>query len=198
VICHFCDSVHIAEVIPEGSRVNCACCGATLYQNRAASLVRVTAFSCAALLLMLIVHTAPFITMNAGSLQTKLTLPAASRSLAEEGSPLVGWGVALFTIVTPLLLAGGLVYVCGPLLFGHSAPGAKFVTRWISFTEPWNMIEVFLLGVLVSLLKLGKLADLHFGVGFWAFGGLMFCMAAAAAAIDKRELWDRLEVAESK
>lgn len=57
------------------------------------------------------------------------------------------------------------------------------------------MIEVFLLGVLVSLLKLGHLAELHFGVGFWAFAALMFCMAAAVAAIDKRELWDRLEVA---
>ena len=69
------------------------------------------------------------------------------------------------------------------------------MTRWMSRSEPWNMIEVFLLGVLVSLLKLGKVADLHFGIGFWAFAGLMVCMAAAVAAIDKRELWDRLEVA---
>ncbi len=110
----------------------------------------------------------------------------------------MGWGVAIFTIFTPLMLAGGLVYVCGPLMFGRMAPGAKFVTRWISFTEPWNMIEVFLLGVLVSLLKLGKLAELHFGLGFWAFFILMFCMAAAVAAIDKKELWDRLEVASGK
>jgi uncharacterized paraquat-inducible protein A len=46
-------------------------------------------------------------------------------------------------------------------------------------------------------LKLGKLAELHFGMGFWAFGILMFCMAAAVAAIDKKELWDRLEVAKN-
>lgn len=111
---------------------------------------------------------------------------------------MVGWGVAVFTIIAPLVLAGGLVYVCGPLMFGRSAPGAMVVTRWISYTEPWNMIEVFLLGVLVSLLKLGKIAELHFGVGFWAFSILMFCMAAAVAAIDKRELWDRLEVASKR
>jgi len=52
-----------------------------------------------------------------------------------------------------------------------------------------------LLGVLVSLMKLGKMADLYFGVGFWAFAALMVCMAAAVAAIDRNELWDRLEVA---
>lgn len=131
-------------------------------------------------------------------MRTILTLPAASKALIHEGTPIVGWGVAIFTIFTPLALAGGLLYVCGPLMFGRAAPGAIFVTRWMSRTEPWNMIEVFLLGVLVSLLKLGHLAELHFGVGFWAFTALMFCMAAAVAAIDKKELWDRLEVALEK
>jgi paraquat-inducible protein A len=189
--------VHVAEPVSEGSRVNCVCCGANLYQNRSASLVRVTAFSLTALLLMILVHTTPFLTMNVGSLKTTLTLPGAARALISQGTPLVGWGVALFTILTPLMLAGGLVYVCAPLLFGRIAPGAMFVARWISITEPWNMIEVFLLGVLVSLMKLGKVADLHFGLGFWAFGVLMFCMAAAVAAIDKMELWDRLEVAKN-
>ena len=136
--------------------------------------------------------------MDAGGMRTVLTLPGASKALIDEGSWLVGGGVALFTIVTPLALAAGLVYVCGPLMFGRSAPGAKLVTKWMNRTEPWNMIEVFLLGVLVSLLKLGHLAELHFGIGFWALTALMFCMAAAVAAIDKRELWDRLEVAGSK
>jgi paraquat-inducible protein A len=147
---------------------------------------------------MVAVHTAPFITMDAGSLRTTLTLPGAARALISEGAPLVGWSVAVFTILAPLLMAGGLVYVCLPLMFGHSAPGAKFVTTLMGRTEPWNMIEVFLLGVLVSLLKLGKVAELQFGIGFWAFAGLMLCMAAAVAAIDKRELWDRLEVAGRK
>lgn len=136
--------------------------------------------------------------MDAGGMRTELTLPRAAKALIDDGTPLVGIGVALFTIVTPLILAGGLVYVCGPLMLGRMAPGAMFVTRWMSRSEPWNMIEVFLLGVLVSLLKLGKVAELHFGIGFWAFAGLMFCMAGAVAAIDKRELWDRLEVAQGK
>jgi len=59
------------------------------------------------------------------------------------------------------------------------------------------MIEVFLLGVLVSLLKLNKLADVQFGMGFWAFSMVMVCMAAAISGIDRDEMWDRLEVAKS-
>lgn len=193
--CHFCDTLHEATPLVEGVAARCRRCGAVLYQNRPASLARVTSFSIAALLLMFVVNWFPFLTMDAAGIRTTLNLVSGARALIAEGSPLLGVALALFTIVTPLSLAGGLLYVCAPLLFGRIAPGAIHVAKWLNKTEPWNMIEVFLLGVLVSLLKLNKLADVHFGPGFWAFGAVMLCMAAAIAGIDRDELWDRLEVA---
>lgn len=196
VACHFCDTLHDAAAVPEGTAARCKRCGVVLYQNRPASLVRVTAFSLTALILMGIVNLFPFLTMEANGIKTELSLFRASRELIREGSSTIGWCVAMFTIVAPLVMAGGMLYVCGPLLRGRAAPGARHVARWLGHTEPWNMIEVFLLGVLVSLMKLGKMADLYFGVGFWAFAALMVCMAAAVAGIDRNELWDRLEVAE--
>ena len=195
VACHFCDTLHEAPVVPEGIAARCKRCGVLLYQSRPASVVRVTAFSLSALILMGIANAFPFLTMKANGLVTELSLVRAARELMREGTPTIGWGVALFTIVVPLLMAGGLLYVCGPLLLGRVAPGAKLVARWLGRTEPWNMIEVFLLGVLVSFIKLDKMADLSFGIGFWAFAALMVCMAASIAGIDNNELWDRLEVA---
>lgn len=196
-VCHFCDTLHETATLPEGTAARCTCCGAVLYQNRPASLVRATAFSITALILMVVVHSFPFLVMDAASIRTSLNLVSAVNALIEQGSPILGMALALFTIITPLSMAGSLIYVCGPLMFGRVAPGATHVARWMGRSEPWNMIEVFLLGVLVSLLKLGKVADVHFGMGFWAFGALMVCMAAAVAGIDRNELWDRLEVAKS-
>jgi paraquat-inducible protein A len=166
-----------------------------LYQNRPASLVRATAFSMTALILMVVVHSFPFLVMDVATFRQSLNLGPAAYALITEGSPILGVAMALFTIVAPLVLAGGLVYVCLPLMFGRVAPGAVMVAKWMNQTEPWNMVEVFLLGVLVSLLKLAKVADVTFGIGFWAFAALMVCMAAAVAGIDRDELWDRLEVA---
>lgn len=196
-VCHFCDTIHQSAPLPEGTSARCKCCGAVLYQNRPASLVRVTACSLTALILMVVVHSFPFLVMDAASIRTSLNLTSAARSLIDQGSPLLGFALALFTIISPMALASGLIYVCAPLLFGRIAPGATHVAKWLSRMEPWNMIEVFLLGVLVSLLKLGKVADVQFGMGFWAFGLLMIAMAAAIAGIDRDELWDRLEVAKS-
>jgi paraquat-inducible protein A len=135
--------------------------------------------------------------MDAASIRTTLNLASAARALIEQGSPALGIALALFIIISPIAMAGGLIYVCGPLMFGRIAPGAMWVAKWLNKTEPWNMVEVFLLGVIVSLLKLSKVADVEFGAGFWAFGLLMLCMAAAIAGIDRDELWDRLEVAKS-
>ena len=196
-VCHFCDTLHESAPLSEGMAARCQRCGAVLYQNRSASLVRVTAFSIAALILMVVVNAFPFLTMDAASIRTTLNLASAARALIEQGSPVLGIALALFTILSPIAMAGGLIYVCGPLMFGRIAPGAMVVAKWLNKTEPWNMVEVFLLGVIVSLLKLAKVAEVEFGMGFWAFGLLMLCMAAAMAGIDRDELWDRLEVAKS-
>lgn len=173
----------------------CARCGALLYQNRPASLARASAFSLAALILMVLVHAFPFLTMDAAVMRRHLTLVGAATALMDENAPILGFSVILFTVITPLVLAGGMIYVCLPLMFGRAAPGACFTAKWMSRSEPWNMVEVFLLGVIVSLLKLAKVADVHFGIGFWAFAGVMLCLAGAVAGIDRNELWDRLEVA---
>jgi paraquat-inducible protein A len=193
--CHFCDTLHEFNPVDEGVAARCVRCGGLLYQNRPASLARASAFSLAALLLMVLVHVFPFLTMDAASLRRHLTLVGASAALIEEDAPVLGGAILLFTVVTPVMLAGGMIYVCLPLMFGRAAPGACTVAKWMYRSEPWNMVEVFLLGVLVSLLKLAKVAEVHFDTGFWAFGGVMLCTAAAVAGIDREELWDRLEVA---
>ena len=195
--CHFCDTLHVIERVAEGEAARCARCGALLYQNRRASLTRASAFSLAALLAMVLMHSFPFLVMDAASLRKNLTLFGAAVSLSHEGMPELGAAVVLFTVVAPLVLAGGMLYVTLPLLFGRAMPHARMVAKWMYLSEPWNMAEVFLLGVLVSLLKIAKLADVEFGIGFWACGAVMVFMAAAVAGIDREELWDRLEVAES-
>lgn len=195
--CHFCDTLHESHPVNECTAARCVRCGALLYQNRPASLARASAFSLAALMMMVLAHVFPFLTMDAASLRRHLTLIDAAGALIEESAPVLGASIILFTMIAPLMLAGGMIYVCLPLMFGKAAPGARGVAKWMYRSEPWNMVEVFLLGVLVSLLKLAKVADVHFDPGFWAFGCVMVFTAAAVAGIDREELWDRLEVAGS-
>ena len=58
------------------------------------------------------------------------------------------------------------------------------------------MVEVFILGVLVSLVKLSHLADVLLGPAIWCFGGLMLLLAALASLLDAHTLWQAWEGAE--
>jgi paraquat-inducible protein A len=55
------------------------------------------------------------------------------------------------------------------------------------------MLDVFMLGILVSLVKLMGMADVVFGPGLYAYTLLLFSFAAATARLEPHLLWDRLE-----
>lgn len=198
VACHFCDALQDAPRLLEGDAAHCCRCGELIYQNRPRSLARATAFSAAALIFMVIAHLFPCLTLKAGSAINQLTITEAAISLYRDGKELVAVAALVFTLVAPLTLVGGLLYVAAPLRHGIALPGAVTVTRIFQLSEPWSMLEVFLVGILVALLKLGAVGDVRFGIGLWALAGLVICTAAAMAGIDRLELWDRLEIALSK
>ncbi|BCX46371.1 paraquat-inducible protein A [Haloferula helveola] len=195
VACEFCDAVQPAPRLREGEGAYCGNCGELLYQNRPRSLSRATGFSIAALIFMLLAHSFPFLTMSAAGASTKLSLIRCARALSHDGDVLLSWLCIFFTIIAPLALVGSLLYMSAPLLYGRALPGALQIARWFQRSEPWAMLEVFLLGFIVSLLKLGHLAEIHFNIGLWSLVALVICIAGATAGIDRRELWDRLELA---
>jgi len=195
VACHFCDALQDAPRLHEGDAAHCCRCGELLYQNRPRSLARATGFSSAALIFMALVHSFPSITIDAGSVRRELTILEAAAAMWRDGNPAISLASVFFTVIAPLVLVGGLLYVAAPLRFGIALPGAAAVTRWFQLCEPWSMLEVFLLGILVALLKLGAVGDIHLGAGLWALAGLVICTASAIAGIDRLELWDRLEIA---
>ncbi len=49
-----------------------------------------------------------------------------------------------------------------------------------------------MLGILVALVKLGKMATIVPGISVFAFGLLVLVMAAAVNALDLPLLWERL------
>lgn len=193
--CLFCDTLHESVAVEEGEAAHCSRCGHIIYQNRPASLPRALCFSLAALLLFAVSQFLPFLTLEAAGLQRILTLSNSATALIDSGAPILGGSIILFTILAPLFLIVGMIYATLPLMFGRCAPLACQAVKWIYRTEPWNMVEVFLLGVLVSILKLGQVAEVTLNAGFWSFAGVMICIAAALAGVDRRELWDRIELA---
>ena len=103
--------------------------------------------------------------------------------------------VAFTTIVAPVIVLSGLCYLLLPLRFDRKLPGAAFVCRWLLRLRPWNLVEIFLLGIIVTAIKLHKMADLVPGLSAWAFILLVFVLTWTHANLEPRLIWERLETA---
>jgi paraquat-inducible protein A len=68
------------------------------------------------------------------------------------------------------------------------------ITGVMELYHPWAMMEVFMVGILVSMVKLGKLAKVVPGIAIYSFAILIFVLAAAASSMDPHLIWDRLEI----
>ena len=55
--------------------------------------------------------------------------------------------------------------------------------------RPWGMIEVFLLGVLVAIVKLSSMATVVPGPALWAFVALTVLLTAVLS-FDPRAFWE--------
>ncbi len=102
--------------------------------------------------------------------------------------------VAVFvtSILAPALMIASSLYVVLAVRFKLRLPGARQALAWISHLEPWGMLDVFMLGVLVAFVKLGNMATMHMGLSLYAFCGLIGVAAAATAAFEPHLLWQQL------
>jgi len=191
VACHECDLLQREVPLPAGGMARCVRCGAELYRDRPESLDRALALTLGALLLFAIANSFPILGLALQGQVISATLYDTVDRLWHEDMKSVAALVFATTIAMPALELGALAYLLGPVRFGHLPPHFSLVFRVLQAVRPWGMVEVLMLGVLVSLVKLAHLAGVVPGIALWSFGALMLVMAAMAAVFDPRALWDR-------
>ncbi len=100
--------------------------------------------------------------------------------------------VLITCVLVPLAQMLGLLYVMIPLKRNRPARHTARVFRIYLHLKPWGLMEVYLIGILVALVKLGKMATIVPGLSVIAFGLLVFVLAGAYTALDPHLVWERL------
>jgi paraquat-inducible protein A len=59
------------------------------------------------------------------------------------------------------------------------------------------MVEVFVIGVLVSLVKIGAMATVILGISFWSYVGFAICFTATLSSLDRFQMWREIEASAS-
>jgi paraquat-inducible protein A len=193
IACHACDLLHRIKPLPDGGVAQCMRCGAVLYRQKKDSLDRTLSLTIAGLILFVVANTYPFLALKSGGLVQQTTLITGTKELYAQGMEIVALLVLFTSILAPLVHIIGMLYVLLPLKFNWLPRNLPRVFRLVQSLQPWGMLEVFMLGILVSVVKLAKMAKIVPGIALYSFLVLIFVMAASSASLDPHVIWKKWE-----
>ena len=121
IACRGCDLLVDIGGLEDNCRANCPRCGHFLTRFQSDAMSRVLAFTIAAVVLLGLASSFPFLSFSSSGIESVMTLPGAPGSLFIYGMPALGVMVAAFIIVIPSLILTLIVMVCVPLQFGWRA-----------------------------------------------------------------------------
>ena len=194
VVCHDCDLLQQAARLQTGGVARCGRCGAILYRNSPGSLARTLAFTLGATVFFVVANVYPIMGIEMQGNPSQTNLYGAVHSLWDQDMHLIAILVGITTLVLPAAELGMMLYLLIPLSRNRIPPGLPLFMRILQNIRPWSMVEVFMLGVLVSLVKLTSSSTVIPGVALWSFGCLTFMLAAMASSFNSRDIWAYLEI----
>jgi paraquat-inducible protein A len=195
VACHDCDLIHRIDPGEEGTSGRCTRCGSLLFSTKRNSIERSLALTIAAAVLLIVANSFPFLSFDMQGRVTQTTLMTGVRELLREDMRSLAGLVLLTAVLAPAAQLSLLLYMLVPLHLGHVPWRLAAVFRFLRRVQPWSMMEVFLIGILVALVKLSELAEIVPGLAIWCFGALILVLAAATVSLDPRAIWRRIPVA---
>ena len=190
VICHECGLYVALPVIAEGERAHCPRCNYLLTANRKNNVAKVAAYSLTAIIFWLLSLTFNFLSFSSNGIEREISLTQSIQVLIEHGH----WALAIIQTIAvftlPIIILSLLLCLYIPMLWGRSLKLAPVMFKLLQSLLPWSMAEIFVVGTLVSLVKIISLADIGFGISFYSFIAFNLAMTMALLNIDKHELSD--------
>ncbi len=194
IACPTCDMLHREIDVPVGGRLRCRRCATVLMTNRPNALDRALAGAFASVILMLAALFFPFLELSIAGIHRRASLLDAALAYQSGIVAPLSAATALFIVVLPLIRAAALAYTLLPLRLGRPpAAGANRAFRLAAHLRPWAMAEVFLIGVVVALVKIGGMASVDLGPAFWAMAALVLLVVYEATSLDEWLIWQTLE-----
>jgi paraquat-inducible protein A len=182
VVCDSCSTVHGRIELQPGQVARCVRCNALIGRGHVVTLNGMLAFAVGALLCFAIGNLSPLVTLDLRGIVVETTLIGAIRQTWAAGEPLVALLAAATALVFPLVFIVLRLYVLVPMVAGRLPSGFVPAMHALRFVSRWSMVEVFLLGALVSIVRSTAIASVQPGFGLVAYGVLTLLLTSIAAA----------------
>ncbi|KMN10645.1 paraquat-inducible protein A [Pseudomonas helleri] len=192
VACHECDLLMRKPHLALGEKAQCPRCGYELYAHRHNVVERSLALVIAALLLYVPANFLPIMELNLLGQASQDTVWSGVVGLFDTGMQGIAVVVFLCSMGIPLLklLCQLAVLLSIRLNIGRSY--GLLIYRIYHHLKDWGMLEVYLMGVLVAIVKLVDLAELSLGLGLTCFVSLLLVQVWLEVVMSPHQIWQAL------
>lgn len=198
VACPDCDLLQFLPDLPPGGKALCARCGRAVATRAFDPIGRPLALTTTALLSLIVANTMPLMGLSAEGRHASTTIVGGAYQMWLQGQELTALIVAFCALIAP---AGYILCMLSVLLAAGRPPAPQWVgemLRWSGSLQPWAMIEVMMLGILVALIKIAELATVEAGIGMYAVGMLVLLFPAISVSFEPDEIWRRVRWADDR
>ncbi|MCH9692410.1 MAG: paraquat-inducible protein A [Gammaproteobacteria bacterium] len=196
--CYQCDLLLTRALAPEGTKLLCPRCGAALHTHFPHSILYTAIYSFTGLLLFLPAATLPLLHFSFYVFDADNTLFNGVASLFGEGYIWLATLVLFCSVLAPLGKFLLLSFICWGCGWGKLARPVASALRWYQHLYKWGMLDVYLLGILVALVKMTDLGSISVEPGLYCFSAMMLMATATAISFDPEAVWSRLASAEGQ
>jgi len=187
--CTECDLIVSLGDVQGGESARCPRCRHLLTVCTQDAFTRALAFALAASALLVMANSFPFLELEQSGIERVMTIPRAGLELWQDGDAPLAVMVLAPIVVIPAFMTLTIMALALPLRSGRNAPWLVGAARLFFLMNPWSMVEVFVIGVLVSLVKISALATVVIGLSFWAYLGFALCFILAISCLDRFQVW---------
>jgi len=188
--CHTCGKVNELEKHPR-----CPRCRSRLHLRKPNSIQNTIALVSAAMALYIPSHLLPMLTVTELGIVTPKTIMVGMMAFWEDGAYPIAIVIFCASVLIPILKISALLWLCAATK-GRVNPSPESLGKVYMLTEllgRWSMIDIFVVGILVSLVQFGNYTSIVPGPGALAFASVVMLTMFAAMCFDPRLLWDRLD-----
>ncbi|MFJ7798700.1 paraquat-inducible protein A [Pseudomonas sp. NPDC096950] len=192
VACHECDLLMRKPELARGEKALCPRCGYELYAHRHNVVQRSLALVIAALLLYIPANFLPIMQLNLLGQSSQDTVWTGVVGLFNTGMQGVAVVVFLCSMGIPLLKLLCQLLVLLSIRFDIGRSYGLLLYRVYHHLRDWGMLEVYLMGVLVAIVKLADMAAITVGLGLACFISLLLVQVWLEVVMSPHQIWQAL------
>lgn len=192
--CHECDLLMRKPHLAVGERAECPRCGFELFSHKHQVLRRSLALVIAALLLYIPASFLPIMQINVLGQRSEDTLWSGVLSLYDAGGLLKSIAIVVFlcSMVIPLIKLLMQLLVLLSIRWNIGRSYGLLLYRMYHHLQEWGMLEVYLMGILVSIVKLIDIASPTLDVGLVCFVALLLVQVWLEVTMSPHQIWEAL------